>query len=246
MVLLAYPLLGPFDRDRVVAHIGFHPILIIGRPPAQRLLADLRHPDDLTEEVDDQLRPRQRRQIAVNDNPVEAVIDEDQEVAEQLGEQIHGSPLRYPAGIERRSGVDRANRWWRGRAFALADEVRYIQRRAADRHGGVVTVGQLVLLSTETGDARLLDPSDQLAARLARDGDPEPVHIGENDTSFIIDWKGDCRIEGPAFIYSDRPDPARLDHPRIPHAPARATVLKFQISLARACVQLRRMAAQAS
>jgi hypothetical protein len=26
-------------------------------------------------------------------NPVEAVIDEDQEVAEQLGEQIHGSPL---------------------------------------------------------------------------------------------------------------------------------------------------------
>ena len=78
------------------------------------------------------------------------------------------------------------------------DEVRYIQRRAADRRG------QLVLLSTETGDAWLLDPSDQLAARLARDGDPEPVHIEENDTSFVIDWKGNYRIEGPAFIYSDR------------------------------------------
>ena len=64
--------------------------------------------------------------------------------------------------------------------------------------------GQLVLFSTETGDARLLDPSDQLAARLARDGDPEPVHIEENDTSFVIDWKGNYRIEGPAFIYSDR------------------------------------------
>ena len=51
---------------------------------------------------------------------------------------------------------------------------------------------------------RLLDPSDRLAARLARDGDPEPVHIEENDTSFVIDWKGDYRIEGPAFIYSDR------------------------------------------
>ena len=54
----------------------------------------------------------------------------------------------------------------------LADEVRYIQRRAADHDGRVVTVGQLVLFSTETGDAWLLDPADQLAARLARDGDP--------------------------------------------------------------------------
>ena len=50
----------------------------------------------------------------------------------------------------------------------------------------------------------MLDPSDQLAPRLARDGDPEPVHIEENDSSFVVDWKGDYRIEGPAFIYSDR------------------------------------------
>ena len=27
VVLLAYPLLGPFDRDRVIARVGFHPIL---------------------------------------------------------------------------------------------------------------------------------------------------------------------------------------------------------------------------
>jgi len=85
----------------------------------------------------------------------------------------------------------------------LADEVRYIQRRAADHDGRVVTVGQLVLFSTETGDAWLLDPADQLAARLARDGDPEPIHIEENDTTFAIGWKGRYRIEGPAFIYVD-------------------------------------------
>jgi hypothetical protein len=90
-----------------------------------------------------------------------------------------------------------------GKSFRLTDEVRSIQRRAADRQGRVVTVGRLVLFSTETGDAWLLDPSDQLAARLARDGDPEPVHIEENDSS-VIDWKGAYRIEGPAFIYSDR------------------------------------------
>ena len=91
-----------------------------------------------------------------------------------------------------------------GKSFRLADEVHHIQRRAADRHGRVVTVGQLVLFSTETGDAWLLDPPDHLAARLARDGDPEPIHIEENDTSFVIDWKGHYRIEGSAFIYSDR------------------------------------------
>ena len=83
------------------------------------------------------------------------MIDKDQEVAEQLGEQIHGSPLDTRQGSK----------------------------------GDPASTGQ---------------PSDQLAARLARDGDPEPVHIEENDTSFVIDWKGNYRIEGPAFIYSDR------------------------------------------
>lgn len=73
-----------------------------------------------------------------------------------------------------------------GKSFRLADEVRTIQRRAAKRDGRIVTVGQLVLFSTETGDAWLLDPSDQLAARLARDGDPEPIHIEENHTTFAI------------------------------------------------------------
>jgi hypothetical protein len=60
------------------------------------------------------------------------------------------------------------------RRLRLADEIRSIHRRAAARDGRVVTADQLVLFSTETGDAWLLDPSDCLAARLARDGDPEP------------------------------------------------------------------------
>ena len=91
-----------------------------------------------------------------------------------------------------------------GKSFRLADEVRYIQRRAAEYDGRIVTIGQLVLFSTETGDAWLLDPSDQLAARLARYGEPEPIHIEETDTTFAIGWKGHYRIEGPAFVYLDR------------------------------------------
>ena len=89
---------------------------------------------------------------------------------------------------------------WTCKKVRRGDEVRYILRRAAEHDGRVVTIGQLVLLSTETGDAWLLDPSDQLAARLARDGDPEPFHIEENETTFTIDWKGSYHIEGAAFV----------------------------------------------
>ena len=43
------------------------------------------------------------------------------------------------------------------------------------------------------------------AARLpeARDGDPEPIHIEETDTTFAIGWKGRYRIEGPRLHYVD-------------------------------------------
>ena len=80
-----------------------------------------------------------------------------------------------------------------GTGFRLADEVRYIQRRAADHDGRIVAIGQLVLFLTDTGDAWLLDRSDRLAARLARNGETEPVHIEETDTAFTMGWKGSYR-----------------------------------------------------
>jgi hypothetical protein len=94
--------------------------------------------------------------------------------------------------------------WIDGKGFRLADEVRYIQGKAADHDGRIVTLGQLLLFSTETGDAWLLDVVDQLAARLARDGDPEPIHLEETDTTFAIGWKGHYCIEGSAFVYTDK------------------------------------------
>jgi hypothetical protein len=91
-----------------------------------------------------------------------------------------------------------------GKSFRLADEVRYIQRRAAEHDERIVTIGPFVLFSTETGDAWLLDPSDHFAARLARDGDPEAIDFTETDTSFKIAWPGSYRLDGPAFVYTDR------------------------------------------
>ena len=91
-----------------------------------------------------------------------------------------------------------------GGNFRLADEVRHVQRCAARHDGRIVTIGQLILFSTETGDAWLLDWEDGLAAPLARDGEPELIHIEETDANFTIEWKGTYRIEGAAFVFVDR------------------------------------------
>jgi hypothetical protein len=64
--------------------------------------------------------------------------------------------------------------------FNLAKEVRYIQRRAAERDARFVTVGELAFFSCESGDAWMLDPSDHFAAQIARDGDPEPIEFRGN------------------------------------------------------------------
>ncbi|HTS28470.1 MAG TPA: hypothetical protein VMH81_21500 [Bryobacteraceae bacterium] len=90
-----------------------------------------------------------------------------------------------------------------GKDFRLADEIRYIQRRAAEHDGRFVTVGPLALFSTNTGDAWLLDAEDHLAARLARDGDPEKIQFEETDTHFAIGWKGKYQIQGDAFVFAD-------------------------------------------
>jgi hypothetical protein len=91
-----------------------------------------------------------------------------------------------------------------GASFRLVDEVRHMQDRAAEHDSRIVTLPQLLLFSTETGDAWLLDPSDHLAVPLAHDGDPLPVYIEETDKNFAIGWTGTYRIDGAAFVYADK------------------------------------------
>jgi hypothetical protein len=90
------------------------------------------------------------------------------------------------------------------RQLRLVNEIRYIQQRAAAHDGRVVTIGPFILFSTETGDAWLLDPSENLAARLARDGDPELIDIRETDTTYVVAWPGNYHLDGSAFVYTDR------------------------------------------
>jgi hypothetical protein len=65
--------------------------------------------------------------------------------------------------------------------FRLANEVCYIQRRAAEHDGRIVAVGQLVLFSTATGDVWLRDRSDLLAR-----GSPEMARASRSTSRTLI------------------------------------------------------------
>jgi hypothetical protein len=86
----------------------------------------------------------------------------------------------------------------------LANEVRSIQQRAAAHEGRIVSIGPLVFFATATGDAWLLEPAEQLAARLAVAGDPLPVYIEETDSNFAIGWQGRYQFDGDTFVYEDQ------------------------------------------
>jgi len=90
-----------------------------------------------------------------------------------------------------------------GATWRLADEIRYIQRRAAQYDSRIVTVGQLLLFSTQTGDAWVLDPADHLAMPVAQDGQPLPAQMVETSKKFVIGWTGQYRIAAAAFVYAD-------------------------------------------
>lgn len=102
--------------------------------------------------------------------------------------------------IKRGSG----KRQVQGQDFRLADEVRYIQRRAAQCDGRIVSVGPLILFSTETGDAWVLDPADQLATPIARQGTALSVHIEDTDRNFAVEWTGNYHIDGDLFLYREK------------------------------------------
>lgn len=91
----------------------------------------------------------------------------------------------------------------RGQDLVLADELAYIRAKAAEYTSCVVGLGKVIMFSTESGDAWLLDPVDRLAARVARNGASEPVHLAEIERTYAIEWKGSYRIDGEAFTYFD-------------------------------------------
>jgi hypothetical protein len=85
-------------------------------------------------------------------------------------------------------------------------EAAYIVERALRGEGRVVSIGPLVLFSTATGDAWMLDPADGLARCLARDGRRLPDGITETVDRFSVDWDTSYRLEGELFSVIKDPD----------------------------------------
>ncbi len=67
---------------------------------------------------------------------------------------------------------------------SITGEADYIIGRARENDAHVVVFGPLVFFSTETGDAWMLDPDDNLTLCLAQGGEVQPFTITETATNF--------------------------------------------------------------
>lgn len=83
-------------------------------------------------------------------------------------------------------------------------EVAYIIERAQTMQARLVTLANLVLFSTETQDAWLLDAEDSFALCLLRDGQPQPYRIVDTPDTFAIEWNAKFEIDGNAFLVLER------------------------------------------
>ena len=91
MILFADSLFGPLDGDVVVAGVSFNPVLVVVGALAEHFFVHHRHAEDLVEEVDDLLRPRQTAQVTMDDDAVEAVVYKNQQAGIQLCKKFHRS-----------------------------------------------------------------------------------------------------------------------------------------------------------
>jgi hypothetical protein len=88
--------------------------------------------------------------------------------------------------------------------LSIAGEADYIVARAMAEDARVVSLQPLVLFSTATGDAWMLDAEDSLALPLAAAGTRLPFVITETPERFAIEWAGSFRIEGELMIFADK------------------------------------------
>jgi len=82
-------------------------------------------------------------------------------------------------------------------------EVAHIIASAESGVARVVGLGPLILFSTETGDAWLLDWQDERALCLARNGAPQRVSITEAERNFAIEWTSDYKIDDEVMTFED-------------------------------------------
>jgi hypothetical protein len=88
--------------------------------------------------------------------------------------------------------------------MSVNSEAKYIVQHAQKHDARIVTLGMLILFSTESGDAWMLDPTDSLALCLALGGELQSYQIIETETNFAIDWDHHYQIDEEAFTVTNR------------------------------------------
>jgi len=83
----------------------------------------------------------------------------------------------------------------------IMDEANYIMDCAQNSDIRIVTLAKLIFFSTDTGDAWMLDPEDNLALCLVKAGVKQPFIITETANNFSVEWQGKYIIAKNAFLY---------------------------------------------
>lgn len=83
-------------------------------------------------------------------------------------------------------------------------EAEYVIREAQRGMTHVVSAGSLMFFCTASGDAWALDPEDNYALWLAKDGVRQPFRILEYGDTFAVQWDMMYQIQGEEFITTDK------------------------------------------
>ncbi len=87
--------------------------------------------------------------------------------------------------------------------MSIAREIEYIIGRAQEGDARVVSLAKLILFSTHTGDAWILDAEDKTALCLAKSGERQDFKVAETSSNFRIEWTYGYQIEGDYFTVID-------------------------------------------
>ena len=108
VIILAHALCSPLDRDLLVASIRFNPSLVVLSPLGQSFLRNGLNTKNAPEEIRQLFRTCQIPDVAVDDNPVEAVVHKDDHPPKQSLEKVHRVPPRKDCLLRRLSCIDLA------------------------------------------------------------------------------------------------------------------------------------------
>jgi len=86
----------------------------------------------------------------------------------------------------------------------IKKEIDYIISRAKKEDSRKVQLGGLLLFSTQTGDAWILDTKDNLAICLMRGKEKQKYKIIDTPTQFGFDWDYSYSIDNGWFIIVDK------------------------------------------